>query len=147
MERLDKIKLAIKKGITCNPETGIVYGVRGKEIVRKVKGRPCISIIHEGEDYYIPNHHIIFYTKHGYDVEMIDHINEDICDNRIDNLRETTKSQNSLNTSKTKGVTYEKRTNKWQARIQANGINKSLGCFKSKEDAINAYKLEKQKYI
>jgi hypothetical protein len=147
MERLDKIKLAIEKGITCNPETGIVYGVKGNKLIRKVKGRPCFNITHNNKNYTIPNHHFIFYTKHEYDVRMIDHINENICDNRIDNLRETTKSQNSLNTSKTKGITYEKRTNKWLARLQVNGVNKSLGYFKSKEDAMNTYQLEKQKYI
>jgi hypothetical protein len=44
----------------------------------------------------------------------------------------------SRNSSNHKGITYNKKINKWIAQIQFNGTNKYLGCFDKIEDAINA---------
>ena len=33
MNELEKCQMAIKKGITYNPETGKIYGVRGNEMI------------------------------------------------------------------------------------------------------------------
>ena len=43
----------------------------------------------------------------------------------------------SNNTSNYKGVTFDKRSNKWQAQIMINRKNKHLGYFKNLEDAVN----------
>jgi hypothetical protein len=42
-------------------------------------------------------HRIVFCWHHGYYPEVIDHINNDRLDNRIENLRETTQANNCLN--------------------------------------------------
>lgn len=77
-------------------------------------------------------------------VLSIDHINGDKMDNRIQNLREVTHSQNKANavrqannTSGVKGV-YRKR-NKWQAAITFKRRRKVLGVFDRIEDAASAY--------
>ncbi|MER9176684.1 HNH endonuclease [Mesorhizobium sp. M0955] len=77
---------------------------------------------------------------------QIDHINGDPSDNRIENLREATQSQNNANqglkvtnTSGHRGVTWNKRRRKWQAQIQLDKRHRVIGHFDSLEDASIAY--------
>jgi hypothetical protein len=77
---------------------------------------------------------------------VIDHINGNTRDNRRENLRVCNTSQNgrnrgapSNNTSGYKGVSWNKRDRKWQARISAGGKNLYLGSFDSPEKAHDAY--------
>ena len=76
----------------------------------------------------------------------IDHINHIKDDNRIKNLRDVTRSQNSMNasiqsgtSSQYKGVTWDKRVNKWQAYITLNREFKYLGLFTIEKEAARAY--------
>lgn len=69
-------------------------------------------------------HKLIFMMHHGFIPEYIDHINGNRADNRIENLRETTTSQNGCNqkiskknTSGCKNVSWNKTRNKWVVRI------------------------------
>lgn len=75
----------------------------------------------------------------------VDHINRDKMDNRRDNLRIVTNSQNmhnigipKSNTSGYKGVTYSNRDRRWIAQVRINYKNNVLGRFKDKKDAIMA---------
>ena len=43
------------------------------------------------------NHQIVFMMFHGYIPKEIDHINRQVSDNRVENLKETTRSENLLN--------------------------------------------------
>ena len=79
---------------------------------------------------------------------QIDHINNIKTDNRIENLRTATNSQNMYNrlkhkdnTSGFKGVYYCKNTNKWAAQI--NKIH--LGYFNKPELASTAYNIAANK--
>jgi hypothetical protein len=83
----------------------------------------------------------------------IDHINKDRKDNRIENLRLATRAQNlqncfkkSNNTSGVTGVSWNKRTQKWEAHITSNYKKVFLGLFDSIEDATNARLSAKKKY-
>jgi len=76
----------------------------------------------------------------------LDHINHIKDDNRIENLRDVTNSQNHMNrsiqtgrTSQYKGVSWHKRDQKWMAQIKINGKKKYLGYFTIEEDAAKAY--------
>lgn len=78
--------------------------------------------------------------------EIVDHINMNPLDNRRENLRIVTKSQNMMNrkapaqnTSGYKGVVWDKYNKKWTAQIQSNGKHKKIGRFLKKEDAARAY--------
>lgn len=75
-----------------------------------------------------------------------DHINRNKLDNRKDNLRSCTKTQNQQNrdpykntSSKYKGVHWDKPRAKWQAQIRINGKRKYLGRFVSEIEAAKAY--------
>ena len=84
----------------------------------------------------------------------IDHINHNTLDNRRENLRICTVSENQQNSSLRKdnksghvGVGKHKGTGKWIARIRCNGENISLGSFDHIQDAINARKCAEVKYF
>jgi hypothetical protein len=79
--------------------------------------------------------------------EQVDHINNDISNNNLTNLRWATKFENGMNrkinidnTSGFKGVCFHKRDKKWQSRIQFDGKNIHLGTFNTIEEAIAARK-------
>ncbi len=88
----------------------------------------------EGRDYLV--HRLVYLMHHGYFPVELDHINGVRDDNRIENLRPATRSDNlcnrgmySNNTSGVKGVTWDKRSNQWQARIHYQKRSYSLGMF------------------
>ncbi len=76
---------------------------------------------------------------------FVDHINGDILNNCVDNLRWATISENQMNskkkknnTSGIKGVFWHKQRNKWQAQIQFDGKSMHLGYFDDIEMAKEA---------
>ncbi len=77
--------------------------------------------------------------------EQIDHRNHCGFDNRRNNLRFCTNSQNQHNrvpqigTSKYKGVCWQKVAKKWLSQIKHNNNRIYLGCFENEKDAARAY--------
>lgn len=77
----------------------------------------------------------------------IDHINRNKKDNRIENLRIVTSSQNSFNSrakntnkSGVKGIHWHKRTNTWRAVVMVNGKQVYARHFKSLDEASESIK-------
>jgi len=102
--------------------------------VRREKGRT------------IRMHNEILKTISGFEV---DHKNGDGLDNRRDNLRSATRSQNNgnseiykNNTSGFKGVYWYPKKRKWRVQIQINGKRQSLGYF---FDPVMASKIYNEK--
>ena len=98
-------------------------------------------------------HRLAWIYVYGSIQNEIDHINGNGCDNRIENLRNVTRLENCRNlrkqcnnTSGVTGVTWDKRYDKWQSKIQIEGINKSLGYFDNLFDAACARKNAEVKY-
>lgn len=98
-------------------------------------------------------HRLSFLYIYGYlPVKEIDHINGNKSDNRIINLREASRSENQQNVKKCQknnesgllGVGFDKRRNKYIARISVNGVSKFIGSFISPDDAHSAYINEKK---
>ena len=94
-------------------------------------------------------HRIIYAMHHGSidGTKVIDHIDGDRGNNRIENLREVNMTDNlhnskvwSTNTSGCTGVSWSTRENKWRAYINFGRRKISLGQFDRKEDAIAARK-------
>lgn len=79
--------------------------------------------------------------------DLIDHKNGIPADNRIDNLREATYSENQCNKSNSScfaesgllGVFKTNRPNRWYSLIKINGTYRYLGYFKDKQLAHEAY--------
>ena len=83
----------------------------------------------------------------------IDHINRNRSDNRIENLRDISRKQNSQNRSKSStntsghpGAYWHKQRSKWVATIMHNQKNIHLGCFSTIEEAIAARKAAEKLY-
>jgi len=82
------------------------------------------------------NHRVIFLMHHGYMPTFVDHIDNNKLNNRIENLREATKSQNghnvgirSSNTSGVKGVYWKKSDRKWCVRAWCHGKRRYFGLY------------------
>lgn len=75
----------------------------------------------------------------------VDHINGNKLDNRRENLRVVTRSQNNWNQKKTrgasiyKGVSWHKQTKKWRVRVNKFGKEYGLGLFENEKEAAVAY--------
>lgn len=91
-------------------------------------------------------HRLIMNAKEG---QVIDHKNGNGLDNRKDNLRFVTLSQNNMNarkmrdkSSKYKGVSWHKDNKKWRAEINCKDVKKFLGYFDNEIEAGEAYDKE-----
>lgn len=81
--------------------------------------------------------------------EVVDHIDGDGLNNQRSNLRVCSKAENGRNrrkqrtraatASRFKGVSWDKTNQKWRARIVLDGRQRSLGNFRSEDDAARAY--------
>ena len=102
---------------------------------------------------YYKNHRLIFMMHHGYVPDYIDHIDGDKANNRIENLRAASHSENlnnrkyqKNNTSGVKGVSYEKQyKKKWKGKISVDGKEMSIGRFETLEEAKKAIKATREK--
>lgn len=95
-------------------------------------------------------HQLILWEKEWY---IIDHINRDKLDNRLDNLRHVTYSVNNLNksklTSNTAGhpwIYFNRSSKKWDARYMYRWRVKTIKSCITKEEAIDARKNRELKY-
>jgi hypothetical protein len=91
-------------------------------------------------------HHFVFKKPDGKNV--IDHINQDKLNEQKLNLREVSISENGHNvkkntniesTSKFKGVSWDKKLNKWKVQCTIDKKIVSLGLFETEEEAAKIY--------
>jgi hypothetical protein len=99
-------------------------------------------------------HRIIFLYHKGYLPDIIDHINGDRYDNRIENLREVNTYQNRQNsriysTSKSgvKNVYWCKKMNKWKVIMNINGETHIFGYYVDLEEAKQVATSMRDKYF
>lgn len=91
-------------------------------------------------------HRVVFLLHYRYLPEFVDHINGIRHDNRPENLRPASRSENGRNrrpsktgTSKYLGVCWHKQNRTWVAQIRINGKSRHLGFFTEELDAAKAY--------
>ena len=143
---------------------GIEFKYEDDKMYRKFKTKwSCCSDVKPNNKGYIPIginkkryllHRIIYkYFNEDFDItdtsynNFIDHIDIDPTNNKIENLRLATRSQNNRNqkkiencSSKYKGVCWHKYHKKWCASIHINNKLKHLGYFDNEEDGYECYK-------
>ena len=97
-----------------------------------------------GKSYYA--HQLAYLFMTGSFIGILDHRDGDGLNNSWENLRPTNAKLNCANakirrdnSSGFKGVTWDKRSRKWHARIGGGVNRKSLGYFSAAEDARKAY--------
>ena len=133
------------------------------KLYRKLKTKWCccndlklcgryIQISINKKSYYL--HRVIYkYFNEDWDItdssrdNQIDHIDINPTNNKIENLRVVNHSMNMRNknkfknsSSKYKGVSWYKITNKWLSQIRINGKIKHLGYFDNEGEAYECYK-------
>lgn len=137
---------AVRASLSYNPHTGCLTWVR--------TGAPASSINNKGYgrvkvmQQTLSAHRVCWFLHHGtWPTGILDHINGNKTDNRIDNLRVVTNQQNGMNrklneNSKSgySGVSWAPRQKAWKVYIRRGGRNIHLGYFKDKADAAEARK-------
>lgn len=100
-------------------------------------------------------HRVIMEKYHGTSELDVDHINHNSLDNRKQNLRYGTRSQNNMNqsrnkeknySSKYKGVTFIRRGKRWCTQVK-NNKNKFFAFFTHEIDAAIAYDIYARKFF
>ena len=133
-----------------------LYNIKQKEIARALIDKDDLNKIKNykwclGKNGYVIGnnqgkillHQLILGKKEGY---VIDHISHNELDNRKQNLRFATMSQNSINRKNVKGYCWYKLRAKWKVEIGVNCKKIHLGYFINKQDAIEARKQAELKY-
>lgn len=92
--------------------------------------------------FYMSANLAFFYTTGGWPKEELDHVNGNPKDNRWENLREASREENAQNrvcpkhsSTGLKGVSFHKASQKYIARVGANGERVHLGTFDTPEEA------------
>ena len=112
------------KNYTYDRARGVVVNRKLNRVVKGTvngKGYVLTRLWIEGQNPSIPLHHMVWVTVHGRFPTQIDHINGDKTDNRIENLREVSASDNSKN------VIHRWRPN---ARTGLPGVYEDARCFR-----------------
>ena len=98
-------------------------------------------------------HRLVFLIHHGYLPNTIDHIDGEKDNNRIENLRDVTLSQNQFNrkinktsTTGVKGVKWSDKRQRFLARLKMNNKEYHIGTFKEIEAAAKAIKEFRENY-
>jgi len=115
------IRITIGKKVGCLSKDGRIYTRINKKL--------------------IAIHRVIFAWHHGYFPKIVDHIDKNPLNNKIENLRKATISQNACNSklmsnnkSGIKGVCWHKAAKKWHATVVV-GKFKISGFFEKLSDA------------
>ena len=87
-------------------------------------------------------HRVIWKMIHGIEPKEIDHKDGDSLNNRIANLREATRAQNTRNRGRKRRAGYRgvrRSRDRWRAQIRVDGRLINLGSFDDPEAAYAAY--------
>lgn len=131
-------------------ENGNVYSKTGRKLkcTENGKGYKQLFTYKDGKFYKAYLVHRLVWEAFNGKIEdgfVIDHINRNKSDNRLENLRIVTFVQNLWNQD-VKGYSWFARANKWIARITVNGKRIHLGYFDLEDDARKAYVNAKKVY-
>jgi len=138
----------LKSVLAYVPETGdfIYLKRRGACMPGRIAGKKSTAgywRVSIDRKHYAAHRLAWFFVNGEWPAGHLDHINLDKLDNRIENLRIATPSQNNANTaissrnsSGFKGVTWNASCQKWQASLKISGKNLHLGTF---DDPLRAH--------
>jgi hypothetical protein len=119
---------------------GVLYWKKARQGVTVGKPVGCLNAKGylrtkiNGEHYR--NHRLIFLMHYGYLPAIVDHIDNNPLNNRIENLRPATNAENGYNaktpkhnTSGLKNIFWSKRDKKWLVQLRIDGGKKSFGSY------------------
>jgi hypothetical protein len=142
----------LREALAYSPDTGawtrLVDGRWGKVVQRKagyLNKQGYVIILFDGKNRRASRLAWLYMTG-SWPKRDLDHVNGIKSDNRWNNLRLATRTQNIANgrirkdnTSGFKGVSFRKLDRKWVPQLRFRGKSKYLGCFDTPEKAYAAY--------
>ena len=154
----------LRKLLRYEPETGkLFWRKRTPDMFKTEKACRCWNTRHAGNETFssvdkdgyllgmifyrrLKSHRVIYAMAHGrWPKGQIDHIDGVKTNNKIENLRDVSPSQNARNMplrtdNKTgiSGITFHKRSKKWQCQLRDGGTDKYIGSFDTLGGAIAA---------
>lgn len=142
----------LKEVLHYDPDTG-VWTWRIWMGARAPKGARAGCVTSEGYRHirvdrrlYLAHRLAVLYMTGEWPTETVDHKNVTPGDDRWENLRNATGSQNIANShtrcdssSGLKGVSWHRQAKRWKAQIQTSGKKRHLGLFATREAAHEAY--------
>ena len=150
-------KEALKSVLHYDPATGVfrrrfakAYNAKPWSVAGRITTNGYVQIVVDGKQYMA--HRLAWLYIHGeWPRQQVDHINGCKTDNKIENLRDVSQSENLLNQKKSRngkllGVSWHKVTKKWSARLQINKKLNFLGYFDTEIMAHQAYLEAKKKF-
>ena len=152
----------LKEVLHYDPDTGVLVWITQLGSRAKI-GSEAGSVTKQGRTYYrlimIDKHHyyahrLAWLYVHGeFPEKHIDHEDGNGLNNRIKNLRDVDRVDNSKNQRLSKrnksgfiGVSFHNPAGKWVADIRVNGKTKYLGIFAEIDDAVKARKAAELQY-
>lgn len=167
-DQIRKYGYVLNKRTIANPNEIIKYETYAEVIIRNLKQEEVARCVIDLDDIDVVSKYKWSLHNNGYvrgvhnkktiyihriimnanSEEEIDHINLDKLDNRKNNLRNCSHSQNCWNRKSTnKGIRVREDLNKkYVSRITLNGVTKHLGYFHSREEALAARIEAEKKY-
>lgn len=144
---------SIQRLLRYEQDTGdVCWRINGQSAVQfNAEGRGSITLF--GKKYVAT--HVIWCCKYGrMPAGLIDHINGNPRDNRLENLRDVDHQGNrenlraamSNNKSGYLGVDFHKKEGRWRATIKHDGKKRHIGYFDDAETAYKAY-VEKKREV
>jgi len=144
VKSLEKIKLHLGK-----------YPISCKEIILKggVGGRGylIVKLFKDGKSSTNPVHKLVAiaflgHTPNGYKGFVIDHVDNDSLNNKVDNLQLISQRFNATKDTKNKysnykGVFYNKTNNNWRGQVQIQGKQYYTKKVETEEEAYKLYKI------
>jgi len=140
----------LRQVLRYEPETGDFYWIHRDTDQKKlglnasiVRSHGYLNICIDSQYYY--THRLAWFYVHGEWPKVIDHINGDKTDNRIENLRSVDQRCNVQNVLKVRkhndsGVLGARKTKYgFQTSVRIDGKNHYLGHYKTAEEAHNVY--------
>ena len=139
----------LKELMEYDPETGVFtwkvspnWAIKAGSVAGNTTHKGYRRITINGKEYRCARL-AYFYMTGQWPKNEMDHINREPADDRWENLREFTSTQNNRNrgsfknnTSGHKGVCWMKQNNKWRAQIWVDNKFKNLGLFNTIEEAV-----------
>lgn len=155
----------LRECLSYDPETGIFIrrartaqchqvGDRADFLVTKgaLRGYHRVALLGQR---YLAHRLAWLYVYGEWPTSILDHYDTCKSNNRIGNLRPSTKTLNGQNRRRAAGhnqhsdllgAHFHKQTGRWVARIGLDGVTKHLGMFGTPEEAHAAYVLAKRQY-
>jgi hypothetical protein len=126
---------------------------RGKEVIMKLDKRTTYLKVHlsiNGKSKQYDVHQLVAmaflgHQPNGHDI-VVNHIDNNPLNNNVNNLELVSQRYNTSCNKTDVGTSWDKRRNKWEARIRINNKKKFLGYFDDKQDALDAYQKALDEY-